>query len=345
MIVCEICGYETKNSLQSHLNHKHKLVNKKYLEKYPNAQIYSQVYCDHFKYTNAHRDPSYKKKLSENTIRLYQDSDWVEKHNKILKEAQNTPEAKINHKKGALRYFKNRTKEQEELHKKGIIKFWKDENKRDNRINALKKAHNKTEVRKKHSQATKKFIKSLSFEEKQKRNLNLKKVWAKPENREKILKIAEKGLQAAMSPKGRINFHKAQESTELRKKRSDIAIKRMMDQPVIISLNIKFNEELNKAGLFPLQEYKVGQYLVDFCFPEKRIIIEIDGDYWHANPSLYSCGDLNKTQQKIVYKDRREATYCKNHDWILIRFWEEDINKDIFECIKQIQEVLYESER
>jgi len=341
MLICKICGHEAENSLQTHLNNKHDIKNKQYQDVYPDAKIYSEAYSARLIYTNANRDPQYKKKLSKNTKRLYKDLEWVKKHNEALKKAQNTPEAKDNHKKGALKFFRNRSKEQIATHKKNIINSWSDPQKRNNRVTALKKAHNRQEIRENHSQATKKNWGSLSPEEKQKRNQNLKEVWAQPENRKKILKTSKIGLKAAMSLKGRENFYKAQRSPELREKRRKIAQKRILNQPVISSLNIKFKKALNDEGLFPLPEHSVGPYVVDFCFPEKRVVIEVDGDFWHANPSLYSYDKLYPIQQKTVYKDKREVTYCKNHHWVLLRFWEKEINKDISACIKHIQDIIY----
>ena len=108
------------------------------------------------------------------------------------------------------------------------------------------------------------------------------------------------------------------------------------------SLNKVFKKALKNVKLNPLLEYPVGPYVVDFCFLEERVIVEVDGDWWHANPSMYSYDNLHLIQKKTVYKDRREVTYCKSHHWTLIRFWEKDIKKDISTCIKQLQEVLYE---
>lgn len=339
MLSCRICDHKTEKSLQAHINNKHNMINSEYRGTFPGALIYSKSYSDRLRYTNAHRDPSYKKKLSDKTRELYENSEWVESHNKALKEAQSTLKAKENHRKGALNYFKNRTKKQREYHRERLIQSWKDSEKRNNRVKALKNAHNRSEIRYKHSKATKKFINSLTTKEKEFRKINLKKVWAKPENREKILKLSKIGLKAAMSPKGRENFFLAQKNPELREKRREIAIKRLQNQPVVSSLNKYFHNVLRNNKLYPESEYRVGHYVVDFCFPDKKLIIETDGDFWHANPSIYNT--YNSIQKKVVAKDKREATYCQNHGWNLLRFWERDIYQDVSMCIKQIQDELY----
>lgn len=341
MVVCKICGYETENSLQPHINQSHKLVNKEYLDMYPKAEIYSKTYGEKLQYTNAHRDPIYKKKLSENTKRLYRDTEWVKKHNEALKKGQTTKKARENHRKGALKYYKNRSTKERAICVENIKKSWKDPLKRKNRVDALKLAHNKPEVINNHSRASKKFIDSLSDQEKENRRQKFKDIWAKPENRKKILELSKIGLKAAMSPRGRANFYKALKNLELREKRRQTAIKNLLKMPVISNLNKMFKIALNKNYLYPVSEFPIGPYVVDFCFPKERIIIEVDGDYWHANPGIYDYNKINQQQKKIVAKDKRESTFCKNHGWKLLRFWETDIKKDISSCIEEVRTVLY----
>jgi very-short-patch-repair endonuclease len=203
---------------------------------------------------------------------------------------------------------------------------------------ALQNAHRSEEVRKNHSQATKGFHAALSKDQKQAFRDNLKATWAKPGNREKILELSKIGLKKAMSPEGIKNRNLANLRPEVIEKRRKNAVNRLLKQPVVSGLNIKFGAALHQAGLCPEAEYPVYPYVVDFCFPEKRLIVEVDGDYWHGNPSLYT--EFDRIQTKTRHKDKSENTFCKNQGWILLRFWETDINKNIHTCIKRVSEVL-----
>lgn len=166
----------------------------------------------------------------------------------------------------------------------------------------------------------------------------MKKVWAKPQMREKLLKLSAKGLEAAMSPQGRANLKLSNLKPEVRERRSRAAASRLANMPVVSSLNIRFKKELERIGLQFEAEYLIDYYTVDFCFPEKKIVIEVDGDYWHGNPKLYK--NFNKTQRRVIGKDRAEKTYLENRGWKLIRFWEADLNKNINSCISKVQEVV-----
>ena len=45
----------------------------------------------------------------------------------------------------------------------------------------------------------------------------------------------------------------------------------------LINLGLKEGEDF-------FEQYKIGNYLVDFSFPNQKIVLEADGDYPHVNP-------------------------------------------------------------
>ena len=86
----------------------------------------------------------------------------------------------------------------------------------------------------------------------------------------------------------------------------------------------------------------------DFIVRHKRILIEVDGDYWHGNPTKYNNlgtngkKQLNATQISIIEKDKIKTEYAKNHNFTLIRIWESEINAGDFsklEIIKNANQV------
>lgn len=173
MVCCKICGHEAE-SLQSHIRHKHGLKNSEYQDRYPCAEIYSE---------------SYREKLSSRMKKFWKDPGFRENRSRILKIAQNTPDAKRNHRNGALSHFESRTEAQAEIHNKALRDSWAVT--REARVAALRKAHNSSEVRKRHSEATKKFCAALTEAQKEKRCESLRKAWSRPENREKLKKSSK----------------------------------------------------------------------------------------------------------------------------------------------------------
>ena len=63
------------------------------------------------------------------------------------------------------------------------------------------------------------------------------------------------------------------------------------------------------------------------------IIIECDGDYWHANPKIYNSSNLTKTQITNVKRDKFKDIYLAKKGWKVFRFFELDIHKNFKNCI------------
>jgi very-short-patch-repair endonuclease len=61
----------------------------------------------------------------------------------------------------------------------------------------------------------------------------------------------------------------------------------------------------------------------DFLLIDKRIIIECDGDYWHANPKFYP--QPKDWQIERIKIDRVKNEIAKENGYTIIRFWEDDI--------------------
>lgn len=79
-----------------------------------------------------------------------------------------------------------------------------------------------------------------------------------------------------------------------------------------------------------IQQYKlsaIGRYY-DFYLPEYNILIECDGDYWHADPKKYKKEDLNATQKRNIRVDEQKNKYALMYGYVLLRFWEKDIYKN-----------------
>jgi very-short-patch-repair endonuclease len=222
------------------------------------------------------------------------------------------------------------------------ILSWKNPEIRKKRIEALQEAHRSEKGRKNHSRALKKYFSDP--ENLKERKQALKETWAKPENKVKIIEIAKMGSIAALSPKGRRNLNRANQNPELRKSRSLVAKKyvhkRMLNKDKYSKLNKFLEEKMNSIGLFPVREYPLGPYAVDFCFVDEKLVIEADGDFWHANPEfLKEKGrtELYSMQKRTITLDKAKNTYLKNHGWKLLRFWERDIKSNPEECLRKIQ--------
>lgn len=112
-------------------------------------------------------------------------------------------------------------------------------------------------------------------------------------------------------------------------------------------LENKFMEILDGMGFIRDVDY-IHNHLIssiktffDFYFPNNKITIEVDGDFYHCNPnSEYSTPEYD-IQRKNLSNDKRKNTWCENHNITLIRYWEKDINERPEWVISDLKEKLY----
>lgn len=129
-------------------------------------------------------------------------------------------------------------------------------------------------------------------------------------------KIKERDPEAysAMKRRAGIESHKAQfVNAEMNKPESIVS-----DYLQQIHCGFEFSVVLNK-------------YQYDFGLKEYKILIEVDGDYWHGHPDMYnedgSDGKrkLNNIQRGKIKRDAEKIKWAIDNGFKLYRVWEMDI--------------------
>ena len=109
-----------------------------------------------------------------------------------------------------------------------------------------------------------------------------------------------------------------------------------------------FQSILEKFNISFSNQKRVGKYICDFYIPDYNLIVEIDGDYWHANPIRFNDSDIigpkNNLVKDIWEKDLKKSNFIISKGYNLIRYWESDIknisHEKIFEDIVQTSKKL-----
>ncbi|TAL46958.1 DUF559 domain-containing protein [archaeon] len=105
------------------------------------------------------------------------------------------------------------------------------------------------------------------------------------------------------------------------------------------SIEIKMLEELRKRKIGFKYQYKVMDGVVaDFAFPRSRLIVECDGDYWHVNPKKYK--KLSRYQKMKRLEDKERQELIEMAGWKVLRFWENEINRDVTSVVNKIEKSL-----
>lgn len=103
-------------------------------------------------------------------------------------------------------------------------------------------------------------------------------------------------------------------------------------------------KEIWKAGLRYRKNYSKLVGKPDIVITKYKIAIFVDGDFWHAHNHLDNPGEQIKTNsgfwkkklRENVERDREINSVLVNQGWLVLRFWESDIKKNISKCVNEI---------
>jgi very-short-patch-repair endonuclease len=99
-------------------------------------------------------------------------------------------------------------------------------------------------------------------------------------------------------------------------------------QKSVSKIEKRFGKDLSKLGYKFEKQAKIGQFVPDFYFRDKKLIIEFDGDYWHSLP-------------RIIEKDKRKNKYYKENGYKLIRVKEYDYCNDKENLMNKLKKQIY----
>jgi DNA mismatch endonuclease (patch repair protein) len=92
----------------------------------------------------------------------------------------------------------------------------------------------------------------------------------------------------------------------------------------------------------------------DFVFPEERLAVFVDGDFWHgrqwSNRGLRSLADQFRRARNRRYwiakiarnvsRDRRVRGQLNRRGWHVVRIWESDLREAPAKCLERIRRKL-----
>ena len=89
-----------------------------------------------------------------------------------------------------------------------------------------------------------------------------------------------------------------------------------------------FSEMMKELGVKIEAQKVINNKIYDFYIPSKNMMVEVDGDYWHANPLIYEGKELNKTQIRNVKNDKFKNILARGNGFLLERVWEYDLKNN-----------------
>ena len=151
-------------------------------------------------------------------------------------------------------------------------------------------------------------------------------------------KIKERGkIKNGQSPwnRGKVNVYNQDTIDKIRKAR----LKQIFPKKDTLPERI-FEEGLQKHKI----EYKKHPSFYPICQPdffiEPNLVIFVDGDYWHANPSYIAKRrqkKLTNAQLRNMKRDLIQNKKLREKGFKVLRFWEMDIKKDVQACLNTLK--------
>jgi len=105
-------------------------------------------------------------------------------------------------------------------------------------------------------------------------------------------------------------------------------------------LEIKFEGLLLGLGIQYESQYSLKGYLYDIYIPHKKLLIEVDGDWYHFNEAVHK-KPLSPIQINNLKNDERKNIIAEKEGYKLIRFWENDINNHPENVINTLKAILH----
>lgn len=108
-------------------------------------------------------------------------------------------------------------------------------------------------------------------------------------------------------------------------------------------LEEKFAKEfLDKLGVRYEYQYLAADIkrYYDFYLPDQRLLIEVDGDFYHGYGKVYE--EMSPMQKKNHRADEIKDRWAALHSIPLIRIWEHDIRKDPSKVMRELLDWIIE---
>jgi len=88
----------------------------------------------------------------------------------------------------------------------------------------------------------------------------------------------------------------------------------------------------------------------DIVFVSKKIAIFVDGCFWHGCPEhgvrpKTNSSFWNSKIQGTISRDKKNQQQLKNEGWMVLRFWEHEIERDLDKVLRRLERTLSKNKR
>jgi G:T-mismatch repair DNA endonuclease (very short patch repair protein) len=91
-------------------------------------------------------------------------------------------------------------------------------------------------------------------------------------------------------------------------------------------LEARLAKMLDAAGVEYRWQFPLGRYVYDFLLPD-RLLVEVHGTYWHADPRSYEGRMLTPDQRRNYLHDLDKRLFAASRGYRMKVVWEADLVK------------------
>lgn len=114
------------------------------------------------------------------------------------------------------------------------------------------------------------------------------------------------------------------------------------------SIEILLRKALWHEGIRYRKNFKTLPGSPDIAITKYKIAIFCDGEFWHGK-NWVNKKDTIKTNrdfwipkiERNIKRDNENERTLENMGWVVLRFWGEEINKKLVDCVNEIKETIY----
>lgn len=117
------------------------------------------------------------------------------------------------------------------------------------------------------------------------------------------------------------------------------------------SIEIKLRKELWKKGIRYRKNYSRIPGKPDIAITKYKIAVFCDSEFWHGFNWDQNKNKIKSNREywipkieRNIERDRKVNQELTEEGWLVLRFWERDIRKDLDNCINQINEAISQRE-
>lgn len=192
---------------------------------------------------------------------------------------------------------------------------------------------------------------------KKRQSLISKSLWKDPEYRDKVIKGTSKPRREGFKKEQSLRIKKwFQDNPAQSELRSVQMTKHWKDGTLQINrsslrsskIELRFIKDLKKIYDVEILTLQIGTRTVfpDMLCLKDMVIIEFFGNFWHANPSMYSKDDIiyeGITAKEIWLKDKERINFLKKSGYDVYVIWEKDYKENPESTVSKFDFLNWES--